>query len=74
VVAENGNGRDLDDRHFTRERAGFIRKAVVGQIAAKHQDVGALVDLTEKRLQRACDSVSAVMKIANRTNPDDRPG
>ena len=47
VVAQDGHGGDFDDGHFAREAARFLGEPVVGQIAADHEDVGALVDLTK---------------------------
>jgi hypothetical protein len=71
MISKHAHRGNLDDGHFAGERAGFVRHTVVGQIAAEYEDVGALVDLAEERLQRTCWRVPSVMQIANRGDADD---
>src|SRR4029079_10719156 len=70
VITENCDHRNLEHRHLAQERARFVGEAVVGQIAAEHQDVGGLADLAEKRLQRAGGGRAAVVNIAGWRHTD----
>ena len=63
---------NLDARgDLARERARFFGQAVVGQVAAEHQDVGGFGDLGEQRLQRARRRGAAVVQVAERGDPDE---
>ena len=71
VVAEHADHRNLHRGNLAGERLGFFGQPVVGQVPAQHQHVGGIADLREQRLQRPGDGVAAVVKIADRGDPDD---
>ena len=54
-------------RHLARQRARFLGEAVVGQIAAEHEDVGRLVDLA--RTAAAASPAPRCGRDADRRSP-----
>ena len=71
MIAEHADGWNSENRQFTDERARFLREPEVGQVAADHQNIGALIDLAQKRLQASWRRVAAVMKIADCRDAND---
>ena len=73
MIAEHADDRDVDRRQVFREDARFVGEAVVREVAAQHEHVGRLGDLSEQRLQAALRGLR-VVDVGERSQPDDVRG
>ena len=70
VVAQHGDDRHADGRERPRELPALLGVAPVGEVATERQDVGALRDLCEDRLDRRAVGGSAEVDVADRGDPN----
>ena len=69
VVSENGEHRHLHHGELFGENVRFFGKAVVGEITAEEEQIGASLELREERSQMAGEVLGAV-EIADRSDTD----